>query len=180
MSSYGREDYVADPNVENNKFKAASGAYLTQSLFIDFAAYINKSHLAIYTVRDVDYTRDGITYPSLKKAFLSDTDITGYTFANKYLDGWKHYVILRNSAKLAPYFDDWEAEKEVKLMSIGMKNIMTQVADGNFSAAKWASDKGWIAKRGRPSKAEKAKKLNQKHAVIEQLSSGMRMLKENE
>lgn len=141
-------------NTDNTKFKDESGRYFTQSLFIEYAA---KPEYAVYTLKEKDYEKDGITYPSLKRLYLEMEDIGEYEFATKYLYNWEQWERLQETNVILPHIKRWREELVLKLRSKGIKGIIQSSAD-SFQAQKWLADKGWVDKEmGRPSAKRKRK-----------------------
>lgn len=139
--------------IDKSVFKDKMGRYITQGLFIDFRY---DETYAVYTLEDQDKEYKGNLYPSLKKLYLEECDPTEYTFANKYLYGWEHWLALKNNKELYKEIERWEEELEIKIRAQGVHSLM-KMSGGNFNAAKWVADGQWHQKRGRPSKDEKEK-----------------------
>lgn len=129
------------------------GRPLTQGLFLELNY---DTEYAVFTFNDNDKIYKGITYPSLKKMYMSCDDPTEYEFATRYLLGWAHWQRMNENKVLKEHFDKWRDEFEIKLRSEAIRSIVDMTAEGsNFQAAKWLADKGWDKRAaGRPSKAE--------------------------
>jgi hypothetical protein len=138
--------------MDKSKLKDSRGRPLTQSLFLE----IGYSDFAVYSIdQDEDYEYNGKVYPSLKRLYLECGDPTEYSFAQKYLLGWKHWQRLKANKVLNKRFSEWEEELEVKLRSEGVREAIEQAKGGTFQAAKWVADRGWDKRAaGRPSKEE--------------------------
>jgi|TARA_R110002051_G_scaffold18015_3_gene51995 hypothetical protein len=114
--------------------------------------------------------------PSFKEMFLNTRDITGYILAKEVLGSYDHLKKLLRSDWFSKYWEQWVEEMEVKLKAEALVKI-SELAQSDkassFQAAKFLSDKGWEQKRGRPSKAEKAKALKQEAALTLALEDDM-------
>lgn len=141
-------------------FKNSSGRWITKGLFYELTLPDTRDH-CLFTLKDENHEVDGITYMSLKQAFLLCDDPTEYEFANKYLGGWGHWKAIQETKDLAPVIEEWREERDVKLKSIGQKRMvdMAKQEDASFQAVKWLADEGWKEKesKGRPKKADIAK-----------------------
>lgn len=115
---------------------------------------------AIYTLKDVDYTYKGKLYPSAKRLYLELEDPTEYEFATTYFLGWNHWQRICANKNVAEHINLWREELEVKLRSRAVKMNIAAAKNGNYQAAKWLADRGWLNRAaGRPSKAEVNKEL---------------------
>lgn len=124
---------------------------LTQSLFLE----LGYSDYAIYTLKDIDWQLNGKNYPSLKRLYLEMEDPTEYDFATTYLLNFRHWQRICENKQIRIHIDEWRDELEYKLRSKAVKGIMESAKQGNFQAAKWFADRGWISRgAGRPSKEE--------------------------
>ena len=63
------------------------GRPLTQSLFLE----LGYTEHSVYTLKEQDYAYKGKNYPSLKRLYLKEEDVTEYEFATKHLLGWQHW-----------------------------------------------------------------------------------------
>lgn len=127
------------------------GRPLTQSLFLE----VGYSKAAVFTLKEVDYMYEGKLYPSLKRLYLAEEDPTEYTFATKYLLGWKHWLRLCDNKVLRAHIDEWREELEIKLRSRAVQEMIKNSRGGKLVASKWLAEKGWANRRaGRPSKSE--------------------------
>lgn len=127
------------------------GRPLTQSLFLE----IGYSEQAVFTLKEQDHEHNGKSYPSLKRLYLECGDPTEYEFATTYLLGWRHWQRLCENKVIAKHVSEWRDELEIKLRSQGVKEVMKSAVAGNYQAAKFLADRGWINRgAGRPSKDE--------------------------
>lgn len=139
-------------------FKADNGRWITQALFFERTHNCtNGRPYAVYTLKDEDHVdKDGRKYKSLKKLFLETNDPTEYTFACTHLGGWGHWKELQASNEIAPFIEEWREERDIALVSMGVVKLvkMAQDKEGNYQAAKYLADKGWVHNpRGRPDAA---------------------------
>ena len=115
---------------------------------------------------------EGHLYPSLKMLYLQEEDPTEYTFATKYLLGWKHWQRLCENKLLRKHIDEWREELEIKMRSRAVKEMVRSAAKGGVVASKWLADRGWVQRgAGRPSKAEVASEKAFMARVDEEYSS---------
>ena len=157
--------------MEREKLLDTSGRPLTQALFLELG-YNTK--YAIYTLKDWEHTYKGVTYPSIKEAYLNYEDPTEYNFANDFFLSWGHWKRICNNSIVAPYVEEWRDELELKLRAQGIQDIIvasTENGQGSFQASKWLADKGWDKRiAGRPSKEEKEKRLAQDDRIASEFS----------
>lgn len=141
--------------IDKSKFKDVGGRYITQSLFLEYAYDVDK---AIYTIDGEDKTYKGVVYPSLKRLYLQSEDVHEYQFATKHLADWEHWKRLQANKWCMAHIERWREELEVMIASVGVQSILDLAQDGNFQAAKFAAERQWSKKRGRPSNEEKMRK----------------------
>jgi len=137
-----------------SKFKDSIGRYFTKGLFWETCKPENKDW-ASYTLKEVDHK--GL--PSLKVLYLKLSTSPGageYDFAKACLGGWKHWLVLTESAWFKPYLEEWREELEIKVRSEAIKQIAKHAkSEKGYQASKFLADCGWnLHKAGRPSKAE--------------------------
>lgn len=147
------------------KFKNTSGKYFTGALFFELTP-ANRPH-AVYSLKDEDHTdRKGKTFPSLKRLFLESDDPTEYKFACEHLGGWQHWKKMQQTPELIAPIEEWREERDVRLRSIGVKNLIASAEEGNYQASKFLVDKGWdVQTKGRPTKAQVKKEAVQQAHV---------------
>lgn len=127
------------------------GKFRTQSLFLE----LGYSDEAIFTLKDNDYEYEGRPLLSLKRLYLEMEDPTEYTFATEILMGWRHWQRMCENKAIRVHIDEWRDELEVKLRCKAVGDAIKAARTGNFQAAKWVADRGWINRgAGRPSKAD--------------------------
>lgn len=178
-------------NVKKYKFeelKDKMGRYRTQSLFWEYA-FLNNGREEdnvldpLFTIKDQDIVRDGITYPSLKKIYMSYDHVPGfeYDFALDVFNSWDHWVKLadNSTADVKATIRSWREELEIKIKAKAIKAVMnaslTDDAKG-FNAAKYLADKGYAPTRGRPSKEEVEREKRIQVGVSKELEADMERL----
>lgn len=153
--------------VDRDKFKDSGGRYITQSLFLEYAY---NTDMAVYTLDDFDKEYKGVTYPSLKKRFIESEDVHEYEFAKANLYNWSHWQKMLANKWCRKHIEEWREELEVAIASRGVQSILDLAQDGNFQAAKYAADRQWNKRRGRPSKEELAKNARIEERIDEEFA----------
>jgi hypothetical protein len=82
-----------------------------------------------------------------------------YEFAIDTLGSWDHWCKLANDTipDIKDTIKAWRDELDIKHQALGMKALIHASKDNDakaVNAAKYLVEKGYISKRGRPSKAE--------------------------
>ena len=104
---------------------------------------------------------------SMYRKYMEIGDPTEYSQAIGLLGSWEHWRTLCNAEWFKPYVEKWREELRVKFESDRFRE-MVDVAETNkgtptgVQATKWLAERysqPQVAKRGRPSKAEKARAL---------------------
>lgn len=138
-----------------SKFKTDNGLYYISSLFLE-KTYHDTS-VVLFTLKDHDHRG----YLSLYRLYIEMEDLTEYEFANKYLDGWKHWELLSGADWFQPFILRWRKELELKIKARALRAVMEESASGGknaYLANKYLIEKGWVerptGKRGRPSNKE--------------------------
>ena len=145
-------------------FKDAQGRFRTQSLFCETP---HDSYPAYFTLKKYDHIKDGKKYISLYLKYMEIADPTEYQVATRLFGSWDHWQALTRSKWFGEHLTGWREELKVKLESdryYEMQGVATQDKGSAqaVQATKWLADRYGdkaTAKRGRPSKAEKAKHL---------------------
>jgi hypothetical protein len=154
--------------LSTSKFKGDNLNWLLKAIFLEEYLYgcgelrqerrDNGLSRVVYTLKNEDVTKDGITYASLYRLYLGHLDPTEYDFANTHLGGWDHWQRLLECDWFQPYVERWRTELELKLKAKAFKEIREEAEAGtknSFSANKWLIANGWAPnRRGRPSKSE--------------------------
>jgi len=135
---------------DKSLFKNTGGVYITQGLFLESPFQTTSAQ---YTLKDEDFTKDGKTYPSLKRLFLEEPDVTEYTFAMKYLFSWAHWQKLSTSSFFSEHIKSWREERDVRERSQLLAVIQKEAMSGKnaYGAAKTLLEKNWDKSAGRPS-----------------------------
>ncbi len=133
---------------DSETHRTSGGLPRTTSLFLEMTENMNWE--PVYTLKRKDQGK----YKSMHKMFMEDKDPTGYTTCMRTVGAFVMWRKIWANAFLAPIMEDWIIELEAALTAEAIKKMR---ALDNPTAAKWLADKGWEKKRGRPSKAEKAK-----------------------
>lgn len=142
--------------IDKEQLQDTMGRPLTQSLFLE----LGYSEYSVYTLKEQDYAYKGKNYPSLKRLYLKEEDVTEYEFATKHLLGWQHWKRLCENKQIRKHIDEWREELELKIRAQAIRDMQGLCAseNGNFSAAKFLADRGWEKRApGRPSKIDKEK-----------------------
>lgn len=159
-------------------YKDKMGRWRTQSLFKEFYLNSEESLLPVFTLKEHDSVclRTDRLLPSMRQLFLRYRDPTGYTFAKEVLGSYDHYLALLKTEWFPTHLEKWIDELEVKIKSESLKKIR-DVAGGSsgqsFNAAKFLATESWIDKKGRPSKKEIERKLNEKVGLIEDVENDL-------
>lgn len=137
--------------VDKSKFRASNGKPFTQKLFIDLSY---DPEVAVYTLREWDFTYEGVTYPSLKRLYLQAEDVLEYNFATQHLLSWDHWQQMCRNQLLLKHINQWREELALKIRSTAIRSIIDMSAeDKGFQAAKFLATKGWqTGAVGRPKK----------------------------
>lgn len=135
-------------------FRNSSGARYLKGLFYEETG-IDKNSV-VYSLKD----RDHQGYPSLYRLYMETADLTEYTFALSYLDGWEHWEMLCDCEWFKPYVARWRKELELRLRAEALASIIsTARASSNpnaYHANKYILEGSWKLpeqkKAGRPTK----------------------------
>lgn len=143
------------------QFRASNGVYFTKQLFYEYSAP-NERYLSLYSLKDEDFTtsikdEDGNpeirTFPSLRRLFLEEGDITGYKVASKYFAGWPHWTRLLKSAWFVDFITLYQEELQMKLASEQLSSLIQKANDPKI--AQYLLNNGYLKKEsnvGRPTK----------------------------
>jgi hypothetical protein len=91
-----------------------NGPKYTRRLFYETSYGLNDKTSTIYTLKDQDHP-DG--YISLYRLYMDEEDLTEYRFAEKYLIGWSHWLILQECVWFKPYINRWRDELRNRIRS---------------------------------------------------------------
>jgi hypothetical protein len=162
--------------IDKEQLQDTMGRPLTQSLFLE----LGYSEYSVYTLKEQDYAYKGKNYPSLKRLYLKEEDVTEYEFATKHLLGWQHWKRLCENKQIRKHIDEWREELELKIRSQAIRDMQGLCAseNGNFSAAKFLADRGWEKRApGRPSKQDKEKEDRLADRLSDEFSADIIRLK---
>ncbi len=156
-------------NGKQSKFKNDVGVHLTKSIFWEFDQTENRA-ASVYTLKDEDHTVDGVVYPSLRRLYIHEADLTEYNFAVRYLDGWSHWKKIKNQGWFRDYYKEWREELEVKVQAAALANIAEKALDKDckehFQASKYLLEQGWIEKEKKPTGPRTKEKIRQEAESI--------------
>lgn len=129
------------------QLRTTQGKLRTKSLFWELS-YFEPEHV-IFTLKEADIERDGKTYTSLRKLYLTYcvTDPTEYTFAWAVFGSWDTWLQLSNSNYLKKEIEAWRKEVEVKIKSEAIRSIAEEMRTGgrsSFGASKLLLERGWL------------------------------------
>lgn len=136
-----------------------------KDLFIDFLT--SDAEEAVYTLKYQDIERDGKTYISLYRLYITAEDLTEWEFAAEHLLGWDHWERLSSLSAFKEHVEVWRRDLEQKIKSRAFKAILQEADEAGknaFEANKLLLNGKWKElankavgerpQRGRPSKVE--------------------------
>lgn len=176
MAHLGNQMTKKESVIEKERLLDSEGRPLTQSLFLE----LGYTQYSVYTLKEYDYAYKGVNYPSLKRLYLQEEDVTEYEFATKHLLGWKHWKRLCENKQIRKHVDEWREELELKIRAQAIRDMQTLCAseNGNFSAAKFLADRGWEKRApGRPTKLDKEKEDRLADRLSEEFSADVIRMK---
>lgn len=154
--------------------------YRTQSLFWELRYGTEDKYPPIFTLKSENIERDGVTYYSLKKIYMSYDHVPNmeYDFALDAFGSWDHWNKLANDTipMIKDEIKSWREELDIKLKAQGLKALINAARDNDakgVQAAKYLAEKGYAPKRGRPSKEEVERELKQEAGIKKQLESDL-------
>lgn len=153
--------------MESKNLKDDLGRYRTQSLFWELRhGGDTVKYPPVFTTKDEDIERDGVKYISMKKIYMTYDHIPGYEyeFAMEVLGSWDHWNKLANDTipDIKNMIQSWRDELDIRLKAHGLKALIYASRDNDakgVQASKYLVEKGYIQKRGRPSKEEVDREL---------------------
>lgn len=142
---------------------STNGRRILRSLFLETVA-LHVLDLGVskplFTVKDKNVVKDGVTYWSMRNIYFSYDHIPGYEyqFAKDVFGSWDHWQELANSGDIIKdHIDAWRDELTIRLQAKALESLFkTALHEGSKGtpAARYLADRGWEVKRGRPSKDE--------------------------
>lgn len=149
----------------SNKFRNEQNNLYAKELFVE---YNTRPGVALYTLKRHDYK----DCRSLYQLYMDLADLSEYSFANAYFEGWRHWEAIANSAWFSPYIDNWREELEVKVRATALATIVNQskgTGKEAQTAARYIVERGWEkVSRGRPKKSPDILKEAERIAIEEQ------------
>ena len=142
------------------QLRTSQGKLRTRALFWELS-YFEPEHV-IFTLRENDLEKNGKTYTSLRKLYLSYcvSDPTEYTFAWAVFGSWDTWQQLSRSNYVKKDIESWRKEVEVKIKSEAIRSIANEMRDGgrsSFGAAKLLLERGWLDDKSASKAKEKLK-----------------------
>lgn len=142
--------------------KDSMGRFRTQSLFVEMK---HDKYPAPFTLKPYDHRGR----MSMYRKYMEIGDPTEYSQAIGLLGSWEHWKLLTECEWFKPHLEKWRDELKVKFESDRYRE-MQEVADTAKGTPQGVQATKWLAeryskveppKRGRPSKAEKARRLKE-------------------
>lgn len=143
-------------------FRSPTNIRYTRSLFYE-TSYVDHSQV-YYTLKDrPSVTTEGKELPSLYQLYMKFgvLDPTEYTFATTALDGWEHWLMIREATWFKKdYYLRWKHELDVKIRSNALIELLQESkmkgknawAINRFLVKEGYETPGTNPKRGRPTK----------------------------
>ena len=157
-------------------YKDEQGRFLLGALFYELRRGDWKP---IWTIKPQDFEVGDITYPSLKRVYMSYDHVPGheYEFAMEQLGSWQHWEAICNSGTLRDMVQEWRDELTIKLKARAIRNLMSLSKDkGNIGLAanKYIANSEYVEKKiGRVSKAEKERQARIAAGIRDNLQDDM-------
>jgi hypothetical protein len=155
----------------------------TTSLFFESKREENPTNVPIFTLKDFDYSADGVVYIALKPIYFSYEHIPNfeYDFAMDVFGSWEIWI-KQTKSSLRNEFQAWRDELDIKIKAKAIKSMMEASLSNDakgVAAAKYLADKGYVeggTKRGRPSKEDVERERKQQADIRDTLASDMERL----
>lgn len=153
--------------------KDKMGRWRTGSLFLETCI---DGFTPIFTLKEYNH-RDCY---SLKLIYLTYDHVPNleYEFALDVFGSWEHFKKLEKSV-LRQSLKEWREELEIRNSARAIKQMMGVSRQSNAAgaaASKYIADKGYIVKRGRPSKEEIERQKKIDMGVEQELNDDMERL----
>ncbi len=136
-------------------FRNANGVHLTKALFYEKSG--DKANV-LYTLKDKDFTKGALHYPSLYRLYMEMEDITEFEFAERYFENWEHWMLLCSLSWFSFRAERFRHDLELKLKSQALSHIIAVSRSSTrdaYGASKYILEKGYEKKKannvGRPS-----------------------------
>lgn len=140
--------------MNKEKFRGPVGRRYTVGLFYETCE--SDKSTVLYTLKDEDHKG----FPSIKRLYMEEDDLTEYVFANKYFENWAHWKEISESSWFKPYITLWREELDLRTRAKALNRIREEADHGgknSFQANRYLIEKGYettSSKRGRPTKAD--------------------------
>ena len=169
------------------RIPGSSLRYPTKVLFYELNGF--DASAAVYTLMDDDIEVDGHKLLSLRKAYIESRDPQEGIFASRYFYSYAHWMAVSELLNLREEVSEWRRELEMILKSEALKIIVREAEEdgkNSYEANKFLlTSKFWDkedktpkgeAKRGRPSKAEIAARLQEETDLEKRLKADMKRI----
>ncbi|MGD9682593.1 MAG: hypothetical protein AB7L70_19155 [Pyrinomonadaceae bacterium] len=158
-----------------DKFKGASGAYLTKQLFLELSSEPSK---VLYTLKDEDHRG----YPSLRRLYLEMGDETEYEFSKAYFGGWPHWKRLTSAPWFLDFVTQYREELAIRNAAESLLRLRAKAKSGDVATDKYLLEQRWVPssqKAGRPSKERIKEEAARMAAADKTVSSDLERLISN-
>lgn len=180
-SSY--EECVSEPSIMkvwHPLLKDDRNVARTTSLFFESKREADPTLVPIFTLKDFDYTVDGVTYLSLRQIYFSYEHIPNfeYNFAMDVFGSWDIWQKI-TKCSIRSVFQEWRDELEIKIKAEAIRRMMAASRSDDakgVQAAKYLADKGYVeggTRRGRPTKEEVERERKLQAEVKDSLAADM-------
>lgn len=152
-------------------WKTNKNGWRTKTLFVEHLGIADQEKFQPpYTLKEVDYDKNGKVYISLYRLFMESVD--EWDFATKHLGGTAHLQSLRKSKwfsdghRTHKGYDAWVRDMKARDQSLAKKALLQATAEGKTAAASKLADMSKTThtetKRGRFVKDEAIKEAVKK------------------
>lgn len=153
-----------------------------KSIFLDGARFKTTELFLEYNPKEAIYNLsefDKADTKSLKMLYLSEMDIHEYMFAEKYFYNHTQWLEILKHKEIKKEVELWRTELSKKMESFALQSIremsLRQDSTG-FQAAKFIASRGWEQQKGRPSKEDINKRLNEQEHLTKIVLDGQKRL----
>lgn len=160
---------------KRDKFKGLGAKWLTEGLFLESAQLTDEA--CLYTLQPWDRKKNGKFYPSIHKLYVETGDVSEWSFATKYFDGYQHWLLIKSKPFFQEYYAKMVEELHAKLQYEAVEKMLEQVREGSASQAtlSYLANKGYLDKAavGKPKrkKPEDKAKLYSIKSDLERITS---------
>lgn len=173
-------------NYKSSDMLDTLGRFRTASLFVENRRYEDEErdspkYPPIFSLKNEDQLVDDKLYPSLKKLYMSYSHVPGfeYEFAMDVLFSWDHWMKLTEDAVIRHKIKEWRSELDIKNKAQAIRSLIevSKVSDPKgVSAAKYLAEKGYVSRKGRPSKEDVERERKIEAGVRDNLDQDMARL----